>query len=112
MYGMSYDDYWNNSDSSLFWAYFEAHNIKLIEKRDYDNELAWLSGLYVRNAIGSSLSGEEYPKALDYKELERKASLSRKERLEEEINITEENSRAQMMRTMSILKQRKEEVGE
>ena len=111
MYGMSYNDYWNNSDSSLFWAYFEAHNIKLIEKRDYDNELAWLSGLYVRNAIGSSLSGEEYPEALDYKELERKASLSREEILEEERNIAEENSRAQMMRVMASIKRNKEESG-
>lgn len=112
MYGMSYDDYWNNSDSSLFWAYFEAHNIKLIEKRDYDNELAWLSGLYVRNAIGSSLSGEEYPKALDYKELERKASLPEEEKLKEEQQILVDNTHSQMMRVMASLKRKNMEVGE
>ena len=48
---MSITDYWDCSDPSLFWAYRTSFNLRDKRNAEYDNYLAWLSGLYVYKAV-------------------------------------------------------------
>lgn len=50
-YGMSTTDFWDCSDPSLFWAYRASFNLRDKRNSEYDNYLAWLSGLYVYKAV-------------------------------------------------------------
>lgn len=48
---MSIDDYWENSDPTLFWAYRTSFNFREKRKQEVDNFNAWLSGLYINEAV-------------------------------------------------------------
>ena len=91
-----------------FWGYLDAHKIKTKMQRDYDNQLAWLSGMYVRNAVGSILNGEEYPIALDFREMDRWNELSEVEKTVEQQKEAVINSRTQMDRIARMLQQQKD----
>ena len=95
----------------LFWAYQEAYFIKLKLKRDYDNQLAWLSGLYVRNAVGAVLGGEEYPQAIDFQEMDRWNKLTEQEKAMELQAQAVENSKAEIARVKALLAQNKKNGG-
>lgn len=47
-FGMSYDQFWNG-DVEMAAAYRKAHEIEL----DEQNDLMWLNGMYVYNAIAA-----------------------------------------------------------
>lgn len=100
--------YWHSSDYRIIWAYHDKAEIERKNKRDSDNHLAWLSGLYVKNAIDVSLNGGEYPKMIDFNEMDRLNSLSEEELVKEQNKSYAENSRNQMMRMQEQLKREKE----
>lgn len=104
---MTYEQYWYNSDYQLYWAYYDAYKIKIKAKRDYDNQLAWLSGLYIRNAVGSVFGGEEYPEAIDFVEMDRWNALTEQEKNEELRKQAVENSKAEFARVKALLEAQK-----
>lgn len=112
MYGMPRDDYWYNSDYKLLWAYVDAHDMKQKQKRDYDNQLAWLNGLYVRNAVGSIFDGKEYPDPLDFVEMDRWRNLTEDEKNQELQAEAVMNSQTQMARVQSLLKLQNKKDGD
>lgn len=57
MYGMSYDEFWNESIDRLA-AYWQAHQFA-VESR---NQELWLQGVYIRDAIASCFNKKaKYP---------------------------------------------------
>ena len=109
IYGMSKEDYWYHSDYTLFWAYEHAYKEKIRMQRDYDNQLAWVSGLYIQSAVASVLAGEEYREPLDFREMERWNSLSEEEKRAELQREAVENSKAEVARVKALLEQQKQQ---
>jgi len=52
---MPIQDFWENSDPTMFWAYRTSFILRQKERGEYDNYISWLSGLYIHNAINSNL---------------------------------------------------------
>ena len=48
--GMSYDDFWNG-DVSMVKAYRKAYELRMRR----ENELLWMQGIYVRDALSSTV---------------------------------------------------------
>lgn len=61
-FGMSYDEYWYK-DPALAVAYREAYDMK----RQYDNEYAWLQGVYFLRANAADKNNPYPKKPLDMK---------------------------------------------
>lgn len=87
----------------LYWHYEEAYKLQMKIQRDYDNHLAWLSGFYVRNAVGSIFDNKEYPEPLDFVEMDRWNSLTEEEKNRELQQQAVENSKTQMERIKAML---------
>ena len=62
-YGMSYNEYWNERPE-LVKAYRKAHEIKLARK----NEELWMQGVYVRDALSSTVGSMFSKKEIKYPE--------------------------------------------
>lgn len=83
---MSYDLYWHNSDVMAFYHYRDAYlyqmEIDNKRKREENNSLAWLSGLYVQSAIASVFGKDhKFMPQIDFEELEEKQRLEDEEKL-------------------------------
>ena len=60
-YGMSYEQYWNDRPE-LVKAYKKAHEINLARK----NEELWMQGVYVRDALSSTVGSMFSKKPIEY----------------------------------------------
>lgn len=76
--GMGYDEYWDG-DNEAPAAYLERDRL-LQERR---NELAWLQGMYIAEAIGAAMSKKhKYPKEpypISKKDMEKREEKEQKE---------------------------------
>lgn len=118
---MTYEEYWFGPYPHMFNQMAKAFKTKKRVERNRDNNVAWLSGLYIRSAMDSSLSGAfskeriDYMDAIDFdameKEEERLANMTEEERRLEEIKKYEHNSRSQIANVMQALKHNKKLKG-
>ncbi|QIK69953.1 hypothetical protein G7062_06475 [Erysipelothrix sp. HDW6C] len=82
-------------------------------KRDYDNQMVWLSGLYIRSAIGSCFSKSEYTEPINLDDIERRSEMTSEEILQEDQRHAVSLSQIQIARVMSLLnKERTEGSGD
>lgn len=59
--GVDYDLFWRLTPRKLL-TFIEAHKLKMQKERDFQNEVAWLHGIYVNRAIASAFSEKvKYP---------------------------------------------------
>ena len=60
-------EFWEE-DPNLFWAYRFSFYNKSKTKRDYDNQLAWLQGAYIYQAVSIALNNGFSDNKMDYPE--------------------------------------------
>lgn len=61
---MSYEQFWL-SEAELYWAYQTAFIMNEKRKNEYDNNFAWLQGLYIFQGISAALSNSNRSKPSD-----------------------------------------------
>lgn len=102
--GMSYEQYWEQ-EPYLAVAYREAYRLK----RKYDNELAWVQGIYAYDAFGVVLANafkKRGGKAYNY--LEKPMDIFPLTEAEKKRKLEEENKKMQEAMKQMIRKQRRD----
>lgn len=63
MFGMTYDQFWDG-DVSAHRMYLQKYRVETEQRMTSENFTAWMNGIYVARAIGSTFNGKksEYPK--------------------------------------------------
>lgn len=112
-YGLTPNQYWCSSDASEFWAYRHSYLLKQEQEMERMNMEAWLSGLYIREAVVSAMSENVryLDEPINFKEMDRVANLSDEEKLQEEIAKEELLIHKEFLRVSSLLAEQNIEKG-
>lgn len=67
-YGMSVKEFWED-DPDLFWAYRFSYIERIKFKNEDENQIAWLQGAYIYEAVSIALSNAFSKQKLSYSKL-------------------------------------------
>ena len=101
LFGMSAKEFWENTPE-LIWAYRKSYIDKIKLQQETDNFNAWLNGLYVFNAVNTSIYNnfgrKETQQTLNYIEKPYDFSKSKEHYEKEKIEERENSIKEQLKR--------------
>jgi len=109
---MTPEQFWDN-DPALMWSYRISYIKQQKIQNSRDNQLAYFQGIYncsAFNTVINSAFGKkvEYMEMLDLDKIEKDSKMTEEEKKKESKKILEQQLKAELMKTMNILKKESE----
>lgn len=112
---MSITEYWDSSDPSLYWAYRTSFILGEQRKLEADNFDAWLSGLYICEAVSVAINNNfndvkrsYMEKPIDFAGINKKAKEDKRKVMKDTIESKVKSSISIARSRLQDNKQRKE----